>query len=114
MLHSPSEAATLRPGQAFGEAEQAGGERFVERCCHLVVPVGMTLAPWMLQGTDRLPRSPALDTIAVGSTAWASLGGRKGWQGQALHLAHAGLVNVLGDSLVDGGGQGQVEEAVGL
>lgn len=32
----------------------------------------------------------------------------------ALRAAHAGLADVLGDGLVDGGGQGQVEEAVGL
>lgn len=32
----------------------------------------------------------------------------------ALRLAHAGFVDVLGDSLIDSGGQGQVEEAVGL
>ena len=30
------------------------------------------------------------------------------------YLAHAGLVDVLGDSLIDCGGQGQAEEAVGL
>lgn len=30
------------------------------------------------------------------------------------YLAHAGLMDVLGDSLVDSGGQSQVEEAVGL
>lgn len=38
--------------------------------------------------------------------------GRKG-KTQALRLAHAGLSDVLGDSLVDSGGQSQVEEAVG-
>lgn len=42
---------------------------------------------------------------------WNRLAGR---EGTALRRAHAGLVDVLGDGLIDGRRQGQVEEAVGL